>query len=208
MKSLGFVQQLYTCDKLHVSCLSNQTEFQTPNHKQVPKWPLTMPILVLSLWQYFIHVILILPVSVIEVSRKQSLTSIPYKKVTIVMLTSCVCALEEHRGKNLNWPPNTIDQVWPRQRMSMSMCLSSCTHKADKASHLVLDLRAESVNFAKEPAKSLTQPWWGHRDLSRRFPWFSLRSNGPDSETVLLCKTDGQRLFGVWNWETKLPCQR
>ena len=73
------------------------------------------------------------------------------------------------------------------------MCLSSCTHRADKASHL--DLRAERVSFAKEPAKSLTQPWWGHRDLSRQFQWFSPRNNAPDSETVLLCKTDGQRWY-------------
>ena len=113
------------------------------------------------------------------------------------MLTSCVCALEEHGRKTLDWPPNTLllSQVWPRKWVSMSMCLSSCTHKADKASHLVLDLRAERVNFAKEPAKSLTQPWCGHRDLSRWFPLFSPRSNAPDSETVLLCKTDGQRWY-------------
>ena len=143
-----------------------------------PKWPMTMQFLVLSLWQYFIYVILILP-CFCEISykkcalRKQSFPSIPYKKDTIVMLTSCVCALEENGGKTLDWPPNTLllSQVWPRQWMSMSMCLSSCIYRADKASHL--DLRAERVSFAKEPAKSLTQPWWGHRDLTPRFPWFS-----------------------------------
>ena len=33
MKSLGSAQQLYTCDKLQVSCLSTQTESQATNHK-------------------------------------------------------------------------------------------------------------------------------------------------------------------------------
>ena len=182
--------------------LKQNPRLQTIN--TLPKWPITVPILVLTLWQCFIHVLLILPCFCTWdilwkkcVLRKQSLPSIPYKKDTIVMLPSCVCALEEHGRKTLDWPPNTLllSQVWPRKWVSMSMCLSSCTHKADKASHLVLDLRAERVNFAKEPAKSLTQPWCGHRDLSRWFPLFSPRSNAPDSETVLLCKTDGQRWY-------------
>lgn len=37
MKSLGFAQQLYTSDKLQVSCLSTQTESHTTNHKHFPQ---------------------------------------------------------------------------------------------------------------------------------------------------------------------------
>ena len=127
MKSLGFAQQLYTSDKLQVSCLSTQTEFQTINHKHFPQVAnANANIIVLSLWQYFIHVILILHCfcnwDILwkkRVLRKQSLPSIPFKKDTIVMLTSCVCALEENGRKTLDWPPNTL-------LLSLSECQCQC----------------------------------------------------------------------------------
>ena len=108
MKSLGSAQQLYTCDKLQVSCLSTQTESQATNHKYFAQVandsanPCSYSLTVLH--TCYIDLALFLYLSYLmkkRVLRRQSLPSIPYKKDTIVMLPSCVCALEEHGRKTL-----------------------------------------------------------------------------------------------------------
>ena len=80
--------------------------------------------------------------------------------------------------------------------MSMSMCLSSCTHKADKASHVVLDLRAESVNFAKRAMMGSQGPRSAVSMIFSEKQWSRFRNSATvqngRSEVIF-------GLFGVWN---------
>ena len=55
--------------------------------------------------------------------------------------------------------------------------------------------KSRESEFCKRAGQIFDLAMMGSQGPNSTVPWFSPRSNAPDSETVLLCKTDGQRWY-------------
>ena len=55
--------------------------------------------------------------------------------------------------------------------------------------------KSRESEFCKRAGQIFDLAMMGSQGPNSKVPWFSPRSNAPDSETVLLCKTDGQRWY-------------